>query len=152
MGNQKFNPEYANAARFLAEAVQNPIKPTATISPDILYEGNMQKISRPFNAREIPCGDSWRWNQTKSRKDVSLGNARVQFFKLSPRRKGQSPKGNSLPQMKLWQFKVSAPGEEYYLLWCERGKQPSSLDIDDFSFLSSFMEDSALVSQLWPGK
>jgi len=148
--NCNFTPEYSNAVRVLLSTLGSSMKASAVITPEILYEGNIQKISRTFHAREIPAGDSWRWNQTKARKEIQLDNSvRVEFFKLSPRRKGPMPKDIPLPQMKLWQFKVITLTGEYYLLWCERGNS-QSVNLKDFSFLAPFMEDSTLVEQLWP--
>merc|ERR1712137_1279566 len=148
--SNKLAPEFANAARLVIDSLHCKVNATTEISSDILNQGNIQKITHNFHAREIPSGDGWRWNQTKARKDIYLeASVHVQFFKLSPRRRGKSC--GTPPPMKLWKFNVVTPVEEYFLLWCERGNLPPTITIDDFSFLAPFMADE-LVLQLWPTK
>merc|ERR1712137_249216 len=102
----------------------------------VLQEGNFLLTSKKFRTRDIPSGEYWKWNQSKGRYTVKLGDCEVVFYKLIPR---TINKIHKTPKMKIWCFKVSYPtGKSVRALWCERGytKQPN---LEELEFLKDFM-------------
>ena len=162
----ELTPEYTTAVQYLMELLKNPQPLQTYISEDILQHGNVQFLSSGLTLKNIPSADGWRWNQTRSRKRVTIHGANVTFFKLTPRRKSDALLDATLPSFKMWKFIIAPTSKDipFQILWCEKGAtaersygcihpmtEDSFANIDEFSFLAPFM-DSHLASLLWPNK
>lgn len=149
--NNQLPPEYRKALAFVDNLLSDtitslPVK--SEIAETILQEGNYQLTKKKFRTRDIPCGEHWRWNQSKGRFTAKLpkSNKEIEFFKLIPR---AMTKIYKTPKMKLWVFKVSCPDQpSFRVLWCEKGntKEPN---IEELEFLRAFMPEQ-LANEIWP--
>ena len=129
VSKEKLLPEYIRALEFLDEKLDVlSASVVSEISTDIWKQGSILMFCEPFSARNLPSGKNWRWNQTKARKQAFLkkrGNAVVNFFKLSTRKRNVKDSG-SIPGFKMWQFELFLHKEDepVYIIWCEKGLQP----------------------------
>jgi len=72
----------------------------------------------------LPKSSGWLWNQSRSRKTISIGEYQVCFYKLNTRTSKTSPR--SPPPYKLWVFNIRCGQEKFSFLWCEKGEPVSS--------------------------
>merc|ERR1711934_316963 len=113
-----------------------------------------------FSNKQFPKGATWRWNQTKKRRQAFLvnRNAIVNLAKFTPRRCSKK-NSDELPSLKLWHYELcyrDCPQVTYHVLWCEKGYSTlptySTFDVsmNDLEFLIPFMpRDTA--KELFPG-
>ena len=177
MSKQQLAPEYVRALACLESNLQylhQHVQPK--FEDTLLTTHNLQMISGRLTNKDIPRGDTWRWNQTKSRQLIVLQNGEliVRFAKLTPRKTSKKNTG-VLPSLKIWHFEVtyaSQPTSEFHVIWCEKGytsetkeekssameidtppqpiAQPSSeLSMEDLTFLAKFMPDETAY-EFWP--
>ena len=124
-------PEYARALRALCDRFDPTTCEIRTTSSPVTEEVWQNESFTVYDyevpAKAIPSDSHWRWNQTKSRKEASLDDAKTSFFKLCPRKRlkrGPLPRGCSLPSYKLWMFEVTLPDQPtLFALWCEKGDE-----------------------------
>eukprot|EP00012_Vannella_robusta_P007261 CAMPEP_0206199104 /NCGR_PEP_ID=MMETSP0166-20121206/10057_1 /ASSEMBLY_ACC=CAM_ASM_000260 /TAXON_ID=95228 /ORGANISM="Vannella robusta, Strain DIVA3 518/3/11/1/6" /LENGTH=156 /DNA_ID=CAMNT_0053617131 /DNA_START=140 /DNA_END=607 /DNA_ORIENTATION=+ len=150
-------PEHIRALDKLVEHFDSTTPGTRnTISSKVWEEGAFLVINEVVAAKHIPCGRTWRWNQTKSRKTAKAieQNVTVNFHKLIPRKK-RNAMDAEIPTFKLWWYEIVIPGKEtHYALWCERGIEYSrgvrecEMHVSQFSFLAEFM-DPETAADIW---
>ena len=140
--NQDLKPEHIRALNFLVGVLDGgniDVNSDRAISQDIWKEGNVQASSRIVTSKCIPAGAAWRWNQTKSKKNVYVPtkNLSVALIKLIPRRKHPGNK-SVIPSLKLWQFTVTYMEDQrtVTLLWCEKGEQITQQEPEPLNKLS----------------
>ena len=88
----------------------------------------------------IPSGKDWKWAQSKGRKTVPMWheNMIVDLFKVLPRKvntKQYSP--IPLLKMKIWIIHIKFEGNCNSIIWCEKGLDPTSKEVD---LVSSILE------------
>lgn len=161
-------PEYKRALDVLLASLTEILRSSRLkFDKYLLYSGEIQIVEGRITPKDIPKGDVWRWNQTKSRQVVVLngGNLVIRFAKLTPRHTSKRMT-SQLPSFKIWHFNItypSAPQKEYNAIYCERGYSKYTLDntipthiphpelnIDEFSFLAKFLPQET-VDEFWPG-
>ena len=152
----RLSPEYKNAANTIDEIL---------CLPDIVFwdkipqnfdftAGSFLAIKNDFKSKQIPSEKTWRWNQVKARKNAILINSQyyTEFYKLMPRPIYKNSTMLLSGPKKLWRFNILSkddPKPLFIILWCEKGEKEKELCIDDFKFLSPFLEPGVAQS-LWP--
>merc|ERR1712151_193770 len=82
--------------------------------------------SQSLQTANLPRGDKWQWNQSRSKTTFSLGNElRISFCKLNTR-KAKDVVTRS-PPFKVWIFHLDFLVEDFTLhfAWCEKGERVS---------------------------
>lgn len=146
--NSSFSPEQTKAIRVLEDELPN-IKLLTSHSVPMLEELVEQNskffVFRKLSTSGLPRGNSWLWNQSRSRKIIKdyTGNIQVSFYKLNTRNKNSNV---IAPNYKIWVFNITIqPNNKVFsFLWCERGEMSKIPDIDDlniqdFDFLAPFL-------------
>ena len=107
---------------------------------------------RKVNTPDLPRGDTWLWNQSRSRKQVKdyTGNINLSFYKLNTR--SSQNHASIAPNNKIWVFNLTIlpNNKEIAFVWCERGQEKnvdsfSALDISDLTFLNEIFPSSPLM-------
>ena len=149
--------EYANAWNVLERSITTlnalPVKYISTMP--VSNQTKVHLFADIFKSGKIPGGIGWMWNQTRKRYSGTLYayNAKVEFFKLIPRKRSNSS-DVKIPSFKLWQYNIKflVSGRSMTMLWCEKGIKPQYLDdlnLDDLQFLADFMEPD-VINEVWP--
>jgi len=81
-------------------------------------------IKEAVKTATLPKSCGWLWNQSRSRKTISLSEYQICFYKLNTRTSKSSPR--SPPPYKLWVFNIRCGQEKFSFLWCEKGEPLSS--------------------------
>jgi len=153
MVSHSIPPEYRRIAGVVDYFLMSTeIQVNAELSKDVATTGNIQIVYRSFNARDIPGGEDWRWNQTKARQTLQLPHTKEKaiIFKLIPRLRKKGAADKRLPKFKLWQLRIFPKFTiPFWVLYCEKGNE-SNLLIEDYSFLYKFMEEKSVAQSLWP--
>mmetsp|Transcript_1300 Transcript_1300/g.1678 ORF Transcript_1300/g.1678 Transcript_1300/m.1678 type:complete len:186 (-) Transcript_1300:25-582(-) len=160
----KIQPEHLRVVDVLLTAISSGITLSCHITADVWKESNINIFNHPLLAKDIPSCDIWRWNQTKSRKTLTLPthDLTITLHKLIPRKRRQDIT-QTVPNHKLWYcvLRYSTSKPSMYILWCERGhtqtrtesteetNSEDEVNVQDYSFLAEFMEPTQ-ASQLWP--
>ena len=159
---EKLQPEHIRAICHIDEQMDTmPLCDASKISTDIWKTDSIMKFLDPPLVSQIPSGNDWRWNQTKSRKVALIvkRDAKIYLHKLIPRKKDKNIEAN-MPRIKLWYFEIQFSNSEvsWFALWCERGLLESQIEefenkseeihIDQYKFLKSFMSPD-VASSLW---
>lgn len=131
--SRELKPEHARALTFLDSILSShKLEMKNYISEEIWYEGKVMVMEKVPYSKDIPAGDTWRWNQTKGRKEAFLPNKDVSVVlaKLIPRKKSSVLEG-TVPSYKLWRFAVTYHENNrcIYVLWCEKGKQNPTCEV-----------------------
>merc|ERR1712137_676529 len=153
--------DFVKALAILEENFSTLTRVEAITLEEACKPGGIYLFSGVLKAKQIPSGDYWRWNQTKSRQSAQLkDNSQVSFYKLMPRRLPQCSKSQKPPLYKIWLFHINS---SQTVLWCEQGKdktisppksEPISLvfpRLEQLEFLKEFMPSSVSL-ELWPKK
>merc|ERR1719282_1108386 len=118
--SRDLKPEHARALTFLDSKLSSSLSFCSNISEEIWEEGNVVVMDRVPYSKDIPAGATWRWNQTKGRKEAFLPNKDVSVIlaKLIPRKKSNVLEG-TVPSYKLWRFTVTYQknNKSIYVLW-----------------------------------
>lgn len=156
--NERLKPEHTKAIQFLLQHLHNtPSIHVRDLAPTILTSNSIYMFHQAISAKSIPGGQNWRWNQTKSRKVVSVPyqNMEVTLCKLIPRRTvvGSNEK---IPSLKLWLYQLTSTSSprSRSVIWCEKGYEPEivsmeDININDYQFLAPLMEHKVAIS-IWP--
>ena len=168
-GSSALQPEHQRALGF-AFSKRDTLQPVLfdELSSRMWCQGEMALVVGSFATKHIPRGPHWRWNQTRSRKRVSVKKdcvqESVQFWKMVPR-KSLSSNPTPIPSIKLWIFSLG--NDQTHLLWCERGifslpsspdssfKPPADLSIlsEDLLWELEFLRplmDPSVAEEIWP--
>ena len=164
--NERLKPEHTKAIQFLLQNLPTTSINVRDLCPRILLTNSIFMFNQPISAKSIPGGENWRWNQTKSRKIVSVPyqNMEVSLCKLIPRRTvvGSIEK---IPSLKLWLYQITpnlsdcgtGTKKSKSVIWCEKGYEPEmddtpeEININDYQFLAPLMEQRVAES-IWPNK
>ena len=172
---ERLQPEYIRAVNVLENNLDRltPIE-AKDISPKIWRQGNISMFFGALATKHIPSANSWRWNQTRSRKRTFLSkhNTWVDIVKLIPRKRNSSTT-TDVPLYKLWMFEISCSTASASVLWCEKGeiieekeekeeepertielpaeRKNSLALLEDLSFLADFMKPET-AKLFWPTK
>ena len=79
----------------------------------------------PFGKHNLPCENTWVWNQSNGKVVVPLdGNRRsVTIQKMNPRRKKECT--TKPPSYKIWIYIITQQNlPDLHFLWCEKGTEP----------------------------
>jgi len=90
--------------------------------PQLTRQDNRFFTSQSLQTANLPRGDNWQWNQSRSKTTFSLGDElRVSFCKLNTR-KAKDVVTRS-PPFKVWIFHLDFLREDLTLhfAWCEKG-------------------------------
>lgn len=129
---------------------------------ELCTKGEKFFTKEPLNTSNLPKGTTWQWNQSRSKKHLSLNELEISFCKLNTRKaKGTTARS---PAYKLWVFHLHFLSEDSWLhfAWCEKGDDcisqefPAqkqnypfyyepvdtflSLNLSEFSFLREFTD------------
>lgn len=144
-------PEHLNALETVLTRINKNQFTNTTNS--ICKNDQVTVLSQCISVKSIPSDKHWRWNQTKSKKTVSIPDERVSvsLCKLIPRRR--IPRTiEVIPSHKLWllEIRYDNGSPTKFAAWCEKGnKDEPVLDIRMFSFLADFM-DPEIANTIWP--
>ena len=160
---EKLQPEHVRAICHVDQHLDElQLSDVEHIENDMWVTGSIKLFTEAPVVSQIPSGNLWRWNQTKSRKGAFIvqRNAKVFLHKLIPRKKDKNNSAN-MPHLKLWYFEIIlVTGIPIYVLWCERGIQQSQITeyenqqvqqdihVGQFEFLREFMQADVACS-IW---
>ena len=150
---QSLPSEFDQALKRLTYIITESTNYQHKLSPNIWNTTESTAILKTIpKIRDIPSGKEWKWKQARKRYIMKFGQNTIEITKLVPRKPVKSNL-QCLPKIKLWQGIVSDRiGSDYVVYWCEKGadllEQPE-LQIEDFSFLSKFMNED-LSKLFWP--
>merc|ERR1712137_125015 len=115
-------------------------------------QDNKMFFHHKVNTASLPRGDTWLWNQSRSRKTITdyTGNITLSFYKLNTRTSKQH--ATIAPNHKMWvsNLTILPQNKEISFVWCERGHQASSFDslvefdLSDLDFLTPLILGSPL--------
>jgi len=101
---------------------------------DLTEQSNCFFTSQSLQTADLPRGDSWQWNQSRSKTKFSVSKELdVSFCKLNTRKsKGAMTRS---PPYKVWIFQLYLLHEDLtlYFAWCEKGDKPTEQKIESKS-------------------
>lgn len=99
--------------------------PTSRIAKPLFEEGTIQILPQNYSTKQLPSTPSWRWNQTKGKREAFLPahQAHVTLTKLIPRRRANTLAKIPIPPYKLWLFGVKFHLRSITVIWCEKGEK-----------------------------
>lgn len=124
-------PEQKRALQTMSEHLvdwDNFYKDTFTLKA-LCTKGERFFTKESLNTANLPKGKSWQWNQSRSKKHLSVAGLDISFCKLNTRKaKGTTARS---PAYKLWIFHLHFLTEDTWLhfAWCEKGDSPASTQI-----------------------
>eukprot|EP00339_Tiarina_fusa_P024285 CAMPEP_0117049002 /NCGR_PEP_ID=MMETSP0472-20121206/33880_1 /TAXON_ID=693140 ORGANISM="Tiarina fusus, Strain LIS" /NCGR_SAMPLE_ID=MMETSP0472 /ASSEMBLY_ACC=CAM_ASM_000603 /LENGTH=157 /DNA_ID=CAMNT_0004762331 /DNA_START=96 /DNA_END=566 /DNA_ORIENTATION=- len=90
-------------------------------------KGEMFFTKQSLQTADLPRGGEWQWNQSRSKKKLSVDNELdISFCKLNTRKARGSTERS--PPYKVWIFHMHFIGNDTMLnfAWCEKGDAPVS--------------------------
>ena len=127
--------------------------PITLASPSPVFtEGEIRHYKHMVRVQQIPSGRGWKWNQSRKKKELRIGEdeeQRVVLTKLIPRKmEGYNERP---PQYKLWHvclFRGSSLCST--VLFCERGEKAPPLPHSPLYTSNSFLEKVWIISNESP--
>ena len=149
---QGLTPEQSRAFSVFLDAFQNFNELTCLnncLSLEYLtVTGTTFFTTLTLKTKTLPRGTDWLWNQSRSRKYVSINNVQLCFYKLNTRKVNKNSDKLS-PLCKIWLFNVTTSGisesKSLSFFWCEKGFAPppvieiTPVLLSDLAFLHPFI-------------
>merc|ERR1712137_414199 len=94
---------------------------------ELTKQSNCFFTSQSLQTADLPRGDSWQWNQSRSKTKFTVSKELdVSFCKLNTRKsKGSLTRS---PPYKVWIFQLAFLQDDFtlYFAWCEKGDKPAT--------------------------
>ena len=146
--------EHHRALEMLNDILSVNSFPTARVAKPYFEEGSIQILPHNYSTKQLPSTPSWRWNQTKGKREafLPLHQANVTLTKLIPRRRANTLTKIPIPAYKLWLFGVKFNLRSITVIWCEKGEKKEgnaspSPDLSPSQSISSRMVSE--IDELW---
>jgi len=153
--DQLQKPEQIKAMQVLKKNLPNFTSLNIGIlDTDVLFTTNFTCFCESIV--KLPHGESWLWNQSNAKVNISLSDYNVVMQKMNTRRRKNGPKA---PFYKLWLYTIKSQINKFQtqFIWCEKGTDPikpeiikQTLDIfqnESFTTKPTYIEPTIINNQ-----